>query len=117
VADYTSALQDAFCVFEVLRYHPNLKVQARDARKVYIIDPGLRTVGARSVHDDTGKLLENLVRRQGCEVSYYQGRFEVDFIITDHYSLEQRYRSVRPRLMSQRRIAERSLRLLECWVP
>jgi hypothetical protein len=89
VADYTAALQDAFCVFEVLRYHPNLKVQARDPRKVYIVDPGLRAVGARSVEDDTGKLLENLVylelRRRGCEVSYYQGRQEVDFVVTEHY--------------------------------
>lgn len=88
-AEYTQGLQDAFCLFEVHRYHPNLKVQARDAKKVYLIDPGLRTVGARSTQDDTGKLLENLVylelRRRGHEISYYRGQGEVDFIVTDRY--------------------------------
>lgn len=88
-ADYTAGLQDAFCVFEVHRFHPNLKVQARDPKKIYLIDPGLRTVGARSVQDDTGKLLENLVyvdlRRRGHDVFYFRGRGEVDFVITERY--------------------------------
>jgi hypothetical protein len=86
---YTRALADAFVVFEVNRYHANLKVQARDPKKVYIIDPGLRAVGARSTSDDTGKLLENLVfielLRREKEVSYYKGEREVDFVVTESY--------------------------------
>ncbi len=40
----THYLFQAFLVFEVTRYHPNLKVQARDPKKIYVIDSGLRTV-------------------------------------------------------------------------
>lgn len=89
VAAYTKALEDAFLCFEVQRYHPNLKVQARDPKKIYVIDAGIRRVGARSAQDDTGKLLENCVylelRRRGCEVSYFRDTYEVDFVITDHF--------------------------------
>lgn len=88
VADYTRALSEAFIVFEVARYHPNLKVQSRDPKKVYLIDPGLRKAGNRSVHDDTGKILENLVylqlRRKGVDVFYYKEKQEVDFLVTEN---------------------------------
>ncbi len=76
-------------MFEVARYHANLKVQARDAKKLYVIDTGLRNVSSRSIQDDTGKLLKNLVflqlKRAEAEVSYYRGKREVDFIVTEQY--------------------------------
>jgi len=88
-AAYTAALEDAFVTFEVPRYHRNLKVQTRDPKKVYVIDPGLRNVGARSAENDTGKLLENLVylqlRRLEAEITYFRGKQEVDFVITESY--------------------------------
>jgi predicted AAA+ superfamily ATPase len=89
VSDYSGFLADTFLISEVDRYHSNLKVQARDPRKVYIIDNGFRHVGARSIQDDTGKLLENAVywelRRREREVTYYKGKQEVDFIVTEKY--------------------------------
>ncbi|MCC6220351.1 MAG: ATP-binding protein [Deltaproteobacteria bacterium] len=88
-ANYTNALKEAFMVFEVERYHANFKVQTRDPKKIYIVDPGLRTVGARSVTDDTGKLLENLVflelTRRDKKVFYYRDKQEVDFVVTEKY--------------------------------
>lgn len=84
-----AALHDAFVIFPVPRYHPNMKVQSRDAHKIYAIDTGLRNVGSRSAQEDFGKLLENAVYiellRRGCEVSYFRGKQEVDFVVTDHY--------------------------------
>ena len=89
VSNYTAALNEAFLVFELERYHPNLKVQSRDPKKIYIIDNGLRKVGARSVHEDLGKLLENMVylhlRRSNKKVMYYKGRHEVDFLVLEDY--------------------------------
>lgn len=90
VAEYTNALTEAFLVFEVERFHRNLKVQSRDPRKVYVIDAGLRRVAARSAEADIGKLLENLVylelRRHRHSVFYYREKGEVDFILTEGYS-------------------------------
>ena len=82
-------LTEAFLVFEVFRYHSNLKVQSRDSKKIYIADLGFRKVGARSINDDTEKLLENfiyieLLRREK-EVCYFKGKQEVDFVIVDNY--------------------------------
>ena len=92
IADYTAALGEAFLIFEVERFHQNLKIQTRDPRKVYVVDSGLRRVGARSAEADLGKLLENLVylelRRRGKSAYYYQEKGEVDFVTTQGYEPE-----------------------------
>ncbi len=83
----TNYLTQAFLVFEMGRYHPNLKVQARDPKKIYIIDSGLRTVSLVSEREDWGRLAENMVylelRRQGKEIYYFKEQKEVDFVITE----------------------------------
>jgi predicted AAA+ superfamily ATPase len=82
----TGYLTQAFLVFEMSRYHPNLKVQARDSKKIYVIDAGLRTVSLQSDREDWGRLAENAVylelRRRGEQVFYYKQAQEVDFVIT-----------------------------------
>jgi predicted AAA+ superfamily ATPase len=82
----TNYLSQSFLVFEMSRYHPNLKVQARDPKKIYIIDSGLRTVSLVSEREDWGRLAENMVylelRRRGKEVYYFKEQKEVDFVIT-----------------------------------
>lgn len=86
VRDYTLFLQDAFLVFEVSRYHPNMKVQSRDAKKIYAIDTGLRNANASSSQSDFGKLVENVVylelRRRGKEICYFKEKGETDFLVT-----------------------------------
>lgn len=88
-ASYTEALSEAFLVFEVERYHNNLKVQVRDPKKLYVIDTGLRQVAARSREEDLGKLLENAVflelKRLGKKVMYFKKTQEVDFVIVEGY--------------------------------
>lgn len=83
----THYLTQAFLVFEMSRYHPNLKVQARDPKKIYVIDTGLRTVSLQSNREDWGRLAENAVylelRRRNKQVFYYKQKQEVDFIITE----------------------------------
>ncbi len=69
------------------RYHPNFKVQARDPKKIYVIDTGLRTVSLQSDREDWGRLAENTVylelRRRGKQVFYYKQVQKVDFVITE----------------------------------
>jgi len=83
----TGYLTQAFLVFEMSRYHPNLKVQARDPKKIYVIDSGLRTVSLQSDREDWGRLAENAVylelRRRGKQAFYYKQAQEVDFVITE----------------------------------
>ncbi len=72
----TGYLTQAFLVFEMSRYHPNLKVQVRDPKKIYVIDTGLRTVSLQSDREDWGRLAENAVylelRRRSKQVFYYK---------------------------------------------
>ena len=93
VADYSQYLKDAFLIFGIDRYHPNLKVQTRDAQKIYVIDTGLRHAIARSVSEDLGKLVENIVfielLRRNKEIYYYKENQEVDFIITENFKAKQ----------------------------
>lgn len=83
----TGYLTQAFLVFEMSRYHPNLKVQARDPKKIYVIDTGLRTVSLQSDREDWGRLAENAVylelRRRNKQAFYYKKVQEVDFVITE----------------------------------
>lgn len=83
----TGYLTQAFLVFEMSRYHPNLKIQARDPKKIYVIDTSLRTVSLQSDRENCGRLAENTVylelRRRGKQAFYYKQAQEVDFIITE----------------------------------
>ncbi len=86
-AALTSYLTQAFLVFEMSRYHPNLKVQSRDPKKIYVIDTGLRTVSLQSNREDWGRLAENAtylqLRRNNKQIFYYKQKQEVDFVITE----------------------------------
>lgn len=83
----THYLSQAFLVFEMSRYHANLKVQARDPKKIYGIDTGLRTVSLVSERTDWGRIAENVVyielRRRGKELYYFKESKEVDFVVTE----------------------------------
>jgi hypothetical protein len=83
----TGYLTQAFLVFEMSRYHSNLKVQTRDPKKIYVIDTGLRTVSLQSDREDWGRLAENAVylelRRRDKQAFYYKQVQEVDFVITE----------------------------------
>lgn len=86
-AALTQYLSQAFLVFEVHRYHPSLKVQSRDPKKIYVIDNGLRTVSLASARKDWGRLAENAVylelRRRGHQIFYFKQNQEVDFVLTE----------------------------------
>lgn len=92
-SEYSRALEEAFLTFEVTRYHQNLKVQARDPKKVYAVDLGLRSAISRSVHDDSARLLENVVylelRRRELQISYFKEKYELDFVVSENYKAKE----------------------------
>lgn len=85
--DFLHYLTDAYLLFLVPMYHTSLKVQARNARKIYAIDQGLVNFYSASASPDNGRLLENTIflelRRRGNEVWYFKGKRECDFIYKD----------------------------------
>ncbi|MBU0504501.1 MAG: ATP-binding protein [bacterium] len=84
VGDYTRYAQMCFLLFEVPRYHKNLKVQSRDQKKIYIVDTGLRNANVTTFTEDKGLLAENIVyielRRRLQNVYYFKEHCEVDFV-------------------------------------
>jgi len=86
VMEFIYYLVDSYLLFLVPMYDTSLKVQARNPRKVYIIDPGLVNFYSLSGSPDWGRLLENTIflhlRRAGKEVWYYKGKRECDFIVS-----------------------------------
>lgn len=82
--EYFSFLKDAYLLEFVPIFSHSLKVQARNPKKVYVMDLGIYTENAVSTSDNMGRRLENLVflhlRRKYKHIFYYKDRGECDFI-------------------------------------
>lgn len=85
VRDYIHFAGLARILFEVQAFAYSLQVQARQNKKIYCIDNGLRNAVSFRFSDDEGKLAENLVflelLRSGHIPYYWKGNREVDFVI------------------------------------
>lgn len=85
--NYTEFLQDAFLIFEVERFHKNLKVQIRDTKKIYSIDTGLRNFNSKNLTEDLGKILENIIflhlKHLDHKIYYFKEQLETDFVIVE----------------------------------
>jgi predicted AAA+ superfamily ATPase len=88
--DFVNYLINAYLTFLVPQFNTSLKVQARNPRKVYAIDPGLVNFSSVSGSPDNGRLLENSVflslRQSMNEIWYYKGKKECDFVYRDNKS-------------------------------
>lgn len=82
--EYFSYLKDAYLVDFIPVFSHSLKVQARNPRKVYVMDTGIYTENSLSTSENLGRRLENLVflhlRRRYKHVFYYRNNGECDFI-------------------------------------
>ncbi len=90
IKEYIRYAEMAQILFEVLHFSYSLKVQARNDKKIYCIDNGLRNAVSFSFSKDTGRCAENLVyielRRRGYTPYYWKKNGEVDFIMKMHDS-------------------------------
>lgn len=84
VKNYIEFMQESYLIFELYKYDYSLKKQFVSDKKIYAVDNGLRNNVAFRFSKDRGRLLENLVFleiiRKGCEVYYYKGKKECDFL-------------------------------------
>jgi predicted AAA+ superfamily ATPase len=82
--EYFSFLKDAYLLEFIPIFSHSLKVQARNPKKVYVMDLGLYTENAISTSDNTGRRLENLLflhlRQKYKHIFYYKDRGECDFV-------------------------------------
>ncbi|GHT71833.1 hypothetical protein FACS1894155_06530 [Bacteroidia bacterium] len=82
--EYFSFLKDAYLLEFVPIFSHSLKIQARNPKKVYVMDMGLYTENSVSTSDNMGRRLENLVflhlRRKYKNIFYYKGKGECDYI-------------------------------------
>jgi len=85
VGEYIHYAEIAKVLFEVRFFSYSLKTQARNNKKIYCMDNGLRNAVLFTFSADEGKCVENLVylelRRRGHEPYYWKKKGEVDFVL------------------------------------
>ncbi len=91
--EYFSFLTNAYLLEFVPVYSDSLKVQARNPKKVHVMDMGLYTENSVSTSDNTGRRLENLIflslRRKYKPIFYYKDRGECDFIVMEKNAVKE----------------------------
>jgi predicted AAA+ superfamily ATPase len=91
--EYFSFLKDAYLLEFVPIFSQSLKVQARNPKKVYVMDLGIYTENAVSTSNNMGRRLENLVflhlRRKYKHIFYYKDRGECDFITMEKSAVKE----------------------------
>lgn len=82
--EYFSFLKDAYLLEFMPMFSHSLKVQARNPKKVYVMDMGLYTENSVSTSENMGRRLENLIflhlRRKYKQIFYYKDQGECDFV-------------------------------------
>ncbi len=85
--EYFSYLKDSYLLDFVPIFNHSLKVQARNPKKVYVMDMGLYSENALSTSENYGRRLENLLylnlRRRYKQIYYYKGSGECDFVVME----------------------------------
>ncbi|MCK4327380.1 MAG: ATP-binding protein [Candidatus Diapherotrites archaeon] len=87
VKEYLGYILESKMLYETNFFSYSLKTQARNPKKAYCVDNGLRNTVSFKFSADFGRLAENLVfvelMRRGKEVYYWKGKNEVDFIVKE----------------------------------
>ncbi len=85
IKEYIRYAERAKILFEVRYFSYSLKTQARNNKKIYCIDNGLKNAVSFTFSADEGKNAENLVflelRRRGYKPWYWKKKGEVDFVL------------------------------------
>lgn len=89
--EYFSFLKDAYLLDFVPLYDHSLKVQARNPKKVYVLDMGIYSEVSVTTSDNSGRRLENLIflhlRRKYKQIFYYKNKGECDFVTMERGKL------------------------------
>lgn len=93
ILEYFPFLEDAYPVCFVPLFSHSLKVQARNPKKVYVMDMGLYSATSLSTSDNLGRRFENLVfihlRRTHKKIFYYRNKGECDFVVMEKNEVKE----------------------------
>ncbi len=91
--EYFSFLKDAYLLEFVSMFSHSLKIQARNPKKVYVMDMAIYTETSVSTSNNTGKRLENLIflhlRRKYKHIFYYKEKGECDFVVMEKNAVKE----------------------------
>ena len=91
--EYFSFLKNAYLLEFIPMFSHSLKVQARNPKKVYVMDMGLYTENSVSTSDNMGRRFENLIflhlRRKYKHIFYYKDRGECDFVAMEKNTVKE----------------------------
>ncbi|MDD2437517.1 MAG: ATP-binding protein [Massilibacteroides sp.] len=91
--EYFSFLKDAYLLEFVPMFSHSLKIQARNPKKVYVMDMAIYTETSVSTSNNTGKRLENLIflhlRRKYKHIFYYKEKGECDFVVMEKNAVKE----------------------------
>ncbi|GAB6010434.1 ATP-binding protein [Dysgonomonas reticulitermitis] len=91
--EYFSFLKDSYLLEFMPMFSHSLKIQARNPKKVYVMDMGLYTENSVSTSENMGRRLENLIflhlRRKYKQIFYYKDRGECDFVAMEKSTIKE----------------------------
>lgn len=91
--EYFSFLKDAYLLDFVPLFDHSLKVQARNPKKVYVLDMGIYSEVSVTTSDNRGRRLENLIflhlRQRYKQLFYYKNQGECDFVTLEKGQLKE----------------------------
>ncbi|EKB47255.1 ATP-binding protein [Cecembia lonarensis] len=91
--EYFSFLKDAYLLDFLPLFDHSLKVQARNPKKVYVLDMGIYSEVSVTTSDNRGRRLENLIflhlRQRYKQLFYYKNQGECDFVTLEKGQLKE----------------------------
>jgi len=93
IKDYLSYYEHSYLFFYLKKFDYSVKKQIMNSKKVYTADHAFVTRLGFNFSENKGRILENIVYiellRRGCEVYYYSGNNECDFLIKKGLNIVQ----------------------------
>lgn len=84
VADYVRMFEDAYLISLVPRFDYSFRKQQNNPKKSYVVDHAFARANSTQLHEDLGRMLENMVymelRRQSKSIWYFKEKNECDFV-------------------------------------
>ena len=91
IKDYLSYYEQSYLFSYLKKFDYSVKKQIMNSKKVYTVDPAFASRLGFNFSGNKGRILENIVYielfRRGCEVYYYSGNNECDFLVRKSLSL------------------------------
>lgn len=93
VKNYLDYFEASYLFFYVRKFDYSVRKQMMNSRKVYAVDNSIPNRLGFRFTGNRGRLLENALflelKRRGCDVYYFSGKNECDFLIKDKLSVTE----------------------------